>query len=141
MQVKFKDKTGFISKNIKQGLTDSVLDLTLDLKRTAAAAAPHKSGFLDTSGVSHSVKNSRGGMTGTVSFRAMDGRFDYSEWTHNADYTLGDKSKLKPGGKSIYGTQNVPVGKGYLSNSLEYNSEGYLNKLSEDFRSAIEKGG
>lgn len=135
VDAKFIDKSELINSKIKKHMKDAVLDVTLDLKRVASAAAPKDTGFLEKN-AQHEVFVGSQYVEGAVGFSAVEKGFDYATWTHNEDYNLGEKSKKKPGGKSKFGSGIVPVGKGYLENALEMNKAGYLRHLQDKYNEA-----
>lgn len=136
MSVKSIDRTSLIRKAVKNNMTDAIVDVTLDLKRVASKSAPHDSGFLEKS-AKHEIYVSGVSAEGTVSFSAIEDGFNYAEWTHNADYELGEKSTKKKGGKSKFGSGTVPVGKGYLDNALQNNKQGYMRHIEDKYREAF----
>ncbi|ADP32899.1 hypothetical protein [Bacillus atrophaeus] len=132
----FVDRSKLISRQIKRTMEGAVLDVTLDMKRVASMSAPHKSGFLEKQ-AQHEIYASSNYIEGAVSFSAAHNGFNYAKWTHDADYKLGDKSEKKRGGRSRFGGGAVPVGKGYLENTLSMNRSGYMNYLEEKYRQAL----
>lgn len=136
VEVEFIDKTKLLRGKVKKAMKDAVLDVTLDMKKVASASAPHASGFLEKN-AQHNISVASQYVEGSVSFSAMHRGFNYAKWTHDANYKLGDKSKKKSGGKSKFGSGTVPVGKGYLENTLSINKAGYLNHLAEAYRDAL----
>lgn len=138
MSVSKIDKSKVISRQIRQSLTDAIVDVTLDLKRVASQSAPHDSGFLEKN-AQHEIYSSGSYVEGSVGFSAVERGFDYAQWTHDKDYELGEKSAKKKGGKSRFGSGTVPVGKGYLENALENNKQGYMRHIEEKYREAINK--
>lgn len=134
IKVDVTDNTGKISNQMFKNLKQAVTDVTLDIKRVSSASAPHKSGFLEKN--THDIQAGADFIEGSVSFKAVNKGFDYAEWTHNADYNLGEKSKRKSGGKSRYGSGSVPVGKGYLKNTVENGRAGYREHIIKAFGDA-----
>lgn len=134
--VKIVDNTKKVDKRINKAMRNAFTDVVLDVKRVSSASAPHDSGFLEKN--KHTIKNRKGTLVGEVSFEAKNDGFDYAEWTHNADYDLGEKSKRKGGGKSKYGSGSIPVGKNYLGNTVEMSEKGYMEYLTEAFIGSVE---
>ena len=140
VKLKITDNTAKLDKAITQGLTDAFTDIVLDIKRVSSESAPHKTGYLENN--RFSITETSKGIEGYVGFEARSKRgFDYATWTHDKDYTLGEKSKAKRGGRSKYGAGAVPVGKGYLKNTIDNNRAGYTEHLGGRFKYAIKKGG
>lgn len=119
-----------MSTKVDRAVNQSLLDVVNDVRRVSSAAAPHKSGKLEKN--ISTVKRDGSTITGTVEFKAVNRRFDYAEWTHNADYNLGEGSRKKPGGKSVFGG-SVPVGKGYLARTIEGGNDGYLDHIKQGY--------
>lgn len=138
MKVKSVDMSAKIRKAVINNMTDAIVDVTLDLKRVASKSAPHDTGFLEKN-AKHEIYASDTTAEGSVSFSAIEDGFNYAEWTHNADYELGDKSAKKQGGKSRFGSGIVPVGKGYLENALQTNKQGYMKHIEDKYREALRK--
>lgn len=136
VDVDFVDGSKLISKKVKRAMTEAMTDVTLDMKRVASLSAPHDTGFLSKN-AQHEVWVSSKGIEGSVSFSANRGSFNYAQWTHDQQYKLGKKSAKKKGGKSKYGSGTVPVGTGYLENTLENNRAGYLDHLGDAYRNAL----
>ncbi|OEC78239.1 hypothetical protein ACRV5I_20200 [Bacillus halotolerans] len=132
----FVDKSKLISSRVKKTMRGAMLDVILDAKRVASKSAPHDSGFLEKT-AQHEIHVASGYIEGSVGFSAVHKGFNYAEWTHDASYKLGAKSKKKKGGKSKFGGGAVPVGKGYLENTLSMNRSGYMDYLEEKYRQAL----
>lgn len=135
IRVKVTDDTSKISRKMAKNLQQAVTDVTLDIKRVSSASAPHKTGRLEKN--THSVQVEGKAIVGTVKFNAVNKGFNYAVWTHNATYNLGERSKAKSGGKSKYGSGSVPVGKGYLKNTVDNGRSGYREHLKTAFEEAI----
>lgn len=136
VDVEFVDRTQLLNRNVKRAMSKAMTDVTLDLKRVASMSAPHKTGFLSQN-ATHEVFEGSQGIEGSVGFSAVEDGFNYAQWTHDAEYKLGEKSAKKKGGKSKYGQGRVPVGKGYLENALENNRSGYIRHLLETYLDAL----
>lgn len=130
------DNTKKIGDSINKSMTDAFVDIVLDVKRVSSQSAPHDSGKLEKN--KHTIKTGGGKLEGEVWFEAENEGFDYAKWTHNGDYELGEQSKRKTPGKSKYGNGSVPVGPGYLSNTIEQSRKGYMEHLEEVFGQFIE---
>lgn len=137
VDVDFVDNSKLLNGKIKKAMKDAVLDVTLDLKRVASMSAPHDTGYLEKN-AQHEVYVASQYVEGTVGFSAVENGFNYAQWTHDEEYELGEKSARKRGGKSKFGSGTVPVGQGYLENSLEYNKQGYLDHIKQKYREAVE---
>lgn len=135
LTVRVKNDTDKMSRAIAKTLEDAVVDVTQDVKRVSSAAAPHASGKLEKN--RYRLIRDGGRLTGEVSFVAVNDGFDYASWTHTASYNLGAGSKKKQGGKSVFGNGTVPVGRGYLANTLRNNHSGYMKHFEESFSKAI----
>lgn len=133
--IKINDGTDRIAKVIDKNVKDSFEDIILDLKRTSSASAPHDSGFLEKN--KYRIKTSSKGLVGEVYFVSKKKGFDYAEWTHNADYNLGEKSKRKAGGKSKFASGSIPVGKAYLARTVTQSTDGYLEHIAKAYGEAI----
>lgn len=116
-------------------MQEALKDVILDVKRVSSESAPHKSGYLEKN--RYTVSQGRGQLEGTVSFRARNKKFDYARWTHDERYNLGEKSLRKSGGSSKYGSGTIPVGTGYLSNTIKNNEKGYLNYFDEVYKKTL----
>lgn len=136
IHVELSDNTKRFSKQVASSMSEAITDVTLDMKRVSSAAAPHDSGYLEGKADSN-IKVGGSHVQGSVSYTAINKGFNYAEWTHNADYNLGTKSKRKSGGKSKYGSGVVPVGKGYLANTLINNKEGYIEHVRNAYIDAL----
>lgn len=137
MRVDFSDRSTQVSRRIVQAMKDAMTDVTLDLKRVASQSAPHDTGYLERN-ASHSISVGRDKLEGVVGFSAVENGFNYAQWTHDKQYNLGEKSAMKTGGRSgIGGGGMIPVGTGYLKNTLEKNKRGYIEYLKQSYREAI----
>jgi len=134
--INFTDNTKKFSRQVSKNMTTAITDVTLDMKRVASASAPHDTGFLEKN-ASHDIQVGAKYVEGTVGFSARDKGFDYATWTHDATYNLGKKSARKTGGKSKYGAGSVAVGKGYLTNTLSTNQNGYFNHMLSAYKDAL----
>lgn len=138
IKVELRDKSKQKFNHINKGMRDAFVDVVLDVKRVSSESAPHKTGYLENN--RYHVNMSTRGLEGYVGFEARSKRgFDYADWTHEKKYNLGEKSKAKRGGRSKYGGGVIPVGTGYLRNTVERNREGYLNHLGTSYSEAIRK--
>lgn len=138
VKVEIKDRAKRIGKNIDNGMRDAFTDVILDVKRVSSESAPHRTGFLENN--RYSIEEKSSGFVGYVGFEARSKRnFDYATWTHDADYNLGEKSRRKRGGASSFGNGIVPVGKGYLQNTVDRNSRGYLDFLDEAYKASLDR--
>lgn len=136
VKVKVTDHTRKINKQFKKEAKHAFEDVVLDIKRVSSESAPHLTGHLENNRVSFYDA----GYSADIKFKAISksgGKaFDYAKWTHGADYKLGDKSARKPGGKSKFGS-SVPVGPGYLSNTVANGEKGYYKHLGSAFKSVF----
>lgn len=137
VDVDFVDRTRLLNKRVKSGMRNAMTDVVLDMKRVASMSAPHNTGFLEKN-AQHEIFVGSQGIEGSVSFSAVERGFNYAQWTHDENYELGEKSKRKQGGKSKFGSGRVPVGKGYLENTLNRNKQGYLDHLQQAYNNALE---
>lgn len=136
VDIEIVDRTQLLRRNVNRAMTNAMTDVVLDLKRVSTMSAPHDTGFLEHN-AQHEVYIGSQGIEGSVGFSATQNGFNYAQWTHDEDYNLGEKSKKKKGGKSRFGQGRVPVGKGYLENSLEQNKSGYMRHLVEAYLDAL----
>lgn len=138
VKVELKDNTGKKIKNLSKGMTDAFTDVVLDAKRVSSESAPHKTGHLEKN--RYSIVQTRGGLEGYVGFEARSKKgFDYADWTHEANYNLGEQSKRKRGGRSKYGNGVIPVGRQYLANTIRVNAHGYYDHFRKAYKDSIEK--
>lgn len=136
VDVDFVDHSKLLNRKVKTAMKNAMTDVVLDIKRVSSLSAPHDSGFLSKS-AQHEVYIASQYIEGSVGFSAMDKGFNYAEWTHEEDYELGKKSKKKKGGKSKFGSGTVPVGTGYLDNTITKNKAGYLDHLEQAYRDSL----
>lgn len=135
VSVKINDFTDKVGSDVEKNVKESFKDVVLDLKRVSSAAAPHDTGKLEKN--KYRIKASSKGLTGEVYFKAKRKNFDYAEFTHNAEYNLGEKSKRKSGGKSKFASGSIDVGKGYLTNTLESSQDGYIEHIADSYGKAL----
>lgn len=136
IKVTLTDNTGLLSRVIQSNVKSAFTDVVTDLKRTSSAAAPHDKGFLEKN--HYRITTASGGqLRGEVFFTAKRNGFDYAEYTHDADYNLGEKSKRKTGGKSKFASGTIGVGKSYLSNTVESSTDGYIEHMAESYHKAL----
>lgn len=111
-------------RNVLNTQHSAMQKVTDDLGRIASEIAPIKGSVLRKS-LDKSVEVKPDGVVGEVAFSATEtsekGRFNYALWTHEMDYTLGDKSSSAPG------TNGYEVGNKYLERPLKGEAEKYIN--------------
>lgn len=135
VSVDVRERFTDMSKAIDRNLTENLKDVVLDVKRVSSQSAPHKTGKLEKNYHRYSKRGDT--LTGEIYFNATNKGFDYAEWTHNGNYELGERSLRKRGGSSKFISGTVPVGAGYLSNTVERGADGYLKHLTDGFNDAI----
>lgn len=138
VDVDFVDRSKLLNGKVKKGMRDAMTDVVLDVKRVASMSAPHATGYLEKT-AQHEIAVGSQGIEGSVGFSAVQNGFNYAQWTHDASYELGEKSKRKSGGKSKFGSGRVPVGRGYLENALEMNKAGYMEHLQQAYTDALNR--
>lgn len=139
LHVTVKNNTRKIERSVAKESVAAFSDVVLDIKRVSSESAPHLTGHLENNRVRFYDRN----LSADIKFKAMSttGRrsFNYAKWTHDASYNLGEKSARKRGGSSKFGS-SVPVGPGYLSNTIENGADGYFKHLGSAYKTAFKKG-
>lgn len=124
--VHVKNNFGKVSKAMLRNGKTSFDTVSTDVKRVSAGAAPKKTGFLEKNHLN--VEYNRDKWVAHIYFKATNRGFDYADWTHEAHYNLGKRSRQKPGGNSRF-TGHVPVGRKYLENTVEQGRNSYQDHI------------
>lgn len=121
-------------KAIEGGAKEAFNTVATDVQRTSSDASPKDTGHLEQNHLN--IVYGSGEWEAVISFRAMNGSFDYAEWTHEADYSLGPRSMTKAGGSSRF-AGHVPVGKGYLGKVVDQGESNYINHIAETIKKSL----
>lgn len=107
-------------------------EITADLLRVATLRSPVDEGTLEHSGTSK-VMHSNSMIKGYVSFSARNKSFNYALKMDRGNYKLGKKSLAKSGRgvRSKFGKAVMKVGKGYLTDSAEQCTDGYVQHINQ----------
>lgn len=138
IRVKMRNNFPSVRRNMSRNMKEAFEDIVLDAARVSSDAAPHETGHLERNRKTFTWSDGR--YHADIKFRAVNTRgrrpFDYARWTHDANYSLGEGSRRKSGGNSNFGSR-VPVGTGYLSNTLSNNRSGYLQHLDDAYKKSL----
>lgn len=133
----FKDITEVIYNAVK----DAMDDIKEDAVKTASGSAPVKTGKLEKSYFVRSKNVPLKRCDFSLSFKAVNKGFNYSQWTHDADYKLGVKSRAKQVPHSRFAKGTLRVGKGYLKNMQEASKDNWRefieNNVKRKMRASI----
>lgn len=117
IKVKF-DKNIFNTPRdeIVKSINDDLDYIGRDLLVTSRSLTPRDTGRLVNSGNLVRYKGTKASTSVSVSYLAKNPKdgFEYSTWTHNANYNLGEKSRAKMPIRSRFQKNSRGVGKGYL---------------------------
>lgn len=132
--VTITDNITGLGDKLERNAKEAFNTVATDIQRTSADASPKDTGHLEK----NHLDIQYGGTTwnAIVWFMAFNGSFDYAHWTHTADYRLGTGSEAKSGGSSRF-AGHVPVGKGYLSNTVSQGHTAYVNHISSAITDTI----
>lgn len=139
MAIKIKNNFDSLMKDLSANLTEAMTDIILDVGRVSSAAAPHKTGKLEKSYTS-TVDKIADGISASITYKATnDDGNNYAVDMHENNYKLGELSKRKSPAKSKFSSESIPVGKGYLKNTIEKGQKGYTEHLQQVMNDAIKK--
>jgi hypothetical protein len=119
-----------LQSKIDEIVSEALFDYMDDLSEVSSAFAPKKTGQLETTYIAD-VKRMKHGWRGRVTFRAMNGDFNYAIVMHEGFYNLGPISRTKPGGSSKYGMVSQEVGRRYLGGPFEQLVNPYMMDLAK----------
>lgn len=117
------------SKSIQSALNMSLHDVGDDLVRASSGAAPHETGYLESSW-NKKVDTSPTQGSVEVSYRAYNRGFNYALKMHEGSYNLGEGSRRKPGGVGMSG-KRYPVGAKFLERPLMGERSTYQKHVKE----------
>jgi len=137
VNVKFTNRTKQAARALEKESQKAFIDVVNDIKRVSSDAAPFKTGVLERNRLDTTI--GKDSMKGTISFEAFNRGFNYAIWTHNENYNLGEGSLKKRGGSSKFGSGTVPVGTGYLENTVEYFRDDYINHLETTIKETVSR--
>lgn len=136
--------TGLLKLNtqLKRSVIESIGDCTDNLLYIAQQRSPYSGGTLEKSGTSK-VDNASTGVTGIVSFKAMNGGFNYAEKMDSDRYNLGTRSLSKSSGgvKSKFSSQTLRVGSGFLTDTATKCEKGYKEYIESNLAKEIKRLG
>lgn len=128
LMVKIVDNLKGTGERLESNTKEAFNTVATDIHRTSADAAPKDTGFLEKNHLSINYGSTE--WEAQIWFNAFNDNFDYALWTHTADYKLGKGSQGKSGGSSRFAGQ-VPVGRGYLSNTVAQGKEAYMEHINQ----------
>lgn len=139
MAVKIKNNFDSLMRDLSANLTEAMTDVILDVGRVSSAASPHKTGKLEKAYTS-TIERTADGFAASITYRALnDDGHNYAVDMHENNYKLGELSKRKSPAKSKFSNESIPVGKGYLKNTIEKGQKGYMEHLQETLNETIKK--
>ena len=142
VQVIMSQSFRHLGSNMKKAVKKGINDCTADLLRVASLRTPVDEGTLEQSGTSK-VSTSSSGVTGQVSFKAVNRGFNYALKMDKGNYKLGEKSlrKSASGVRSSFSSESLKVGKGYLTDTAEKCQKGYVEHVQSKVNEVIRTGG
>lgn len=130
-----------VENQLSKAVVKSMGDVTDDLLRVATERAPVDTHTLEHSGTKQSPKLSGGNVVSQVSFRAKHKGFNYAIKMDKGKYKLGDKSlqKSKRGVRSVFSNESFKVGTGFLSDTADKCTEGYVKHVEDEVSKELSK--
>lgn len=131
-----------LDTTIKTAVKNGIEDCTADLLRVASLRTPVDSTTLEQSGSSKGSSNMMK-VTGQVSFKAMNGNYNYALKMDSTHYNLGEKSLMKSTGgvRSAFCSDSLKVGTGYLSDTADKCEKGYVEHIQSKIDAVIRTAG
>ncbi|MFT8313248.1 MAG: hypothetical protein ABF633_03220 [Clostridium sp.] len=124
----FKD----VNEVIFGAVEDCMSDIKDDAVKVASGSAPVDTGKLEKSYYVRTKKVPLKRCDFSLSFRAMNGNFNYAIWTNDETYNLGARSRMKRPAKGRFMKDTPKVGTGYLTNTVELSREGWAKFIQEN---------
>lgn len=127
-----------LDKEVASSVRESMDVIRMDVVRVSSGLAPVDKGHLENS-YKETITNTNTKSEFEVSYAAYNKGFNYAEWTHNEDYNLGKKSRLKRPAKSRFTKATFKVGKGYLHEVAIACKDGWTDFINAEIDKAVDK--
>lgn len=123
-------------KVVAAAVKESMDIIRMDVVRTSSGLAPVDKGILEND-YTERINNTATKSEFIVSYATKNKGFNYAEWTHDKNYNLGKKSKVKRPAKSRFSKATLKVGKGYLHNVAIACKDGWTDFINEEVEKAV----